>query len=91
MNATLYVDLKKAGKLDNLRHSVDYGAAFSVIKKAVTEESYNLLETLAENIAKDLFSTFKVLEKVALEIQKPEAPVEGTFDYFGIKIFRERS
>lgn len=90
INGILFVDLKQAGISDAIRHTLDYGKAHALIKKIVTHESYNLIETLAENIAENLFKTFKLLKEVELEVQKPEASVDGDFDYFGVKIFRSR-
>jgi len=90
INGILFLDLKKAGRSDAISHTLDYKQAHDHIKKIVTGESYNLIEALAEAIAESLFKAFELLQKIELEIQKPEASINGEFDYFGVKIFRTR-
>jgi dihydroneopterin aldolase len=51
--------------------------------------SCNLLEALAERIAQKLLQNFP-LSVVDVTIYKPEAPVEGEFDYFAVKIRRRK-
>ena len=90
VNAILYLDLSISGKSDNLADTLDYHGAYSLIKEIITHESYNLIESLAESISESLFKAFNGLNKIDLEIRKPEPPVKGVFDYFAVKIFRKR-
>lgn len=88
IDAILFLPLKKAGETDNLNFSVNYGSVYKMIKNIVIDQRFNLLEGLAEFICQEVFSSFPVIEKIVLKVKKPEAPVEGIFDYFGIEIER---
>lgn len=83
----MYLDLRPAGQEDNLKLTVDYSQVFAQVKKIVEEESYNLIEALAENIAASLLGRFP-LSGVKVTVYKPQAPVPGEFDYFAVSIER---
>lgn len=91
IDADLYMDLNKAGKSDALEESVSYGDVYLDIKKLVEEKQYNLLEALAEDLAATILDKYKLIDEVAIKIEKPEAPVAGIFDYFGVEILRSRA
>lgn len=85
----LFLDLKAAGLQDDLSHSVDYDRVYHEVSKIMAGPACNLLEALAEKIAQTLLQQFPVTE-VEVVVYKPEAPVEGEFDYFAVKIRRKR-
>ncbi|QZY54815.1 dihydroneopterin aldolase [Crassaminicella profunda] len=87
----LYVDLKKAGLTDDVKDTVHYGEAYSLIKDIVTNKKFNLIEALAENIANEILNTFPLVKEINIAVKKPEAPVPGLFDYFGVEIRRKRN
>lgn len=90
LDAVLYLPLKKAGQTDDLNFSVSYGAVYETIKEIVTKERFALLEGLAERICQEIFSSYPLVQKIFLRVKKPEAPVAGIFDYFGVEIERDR-
>ena len=90
VDAILYIDLKKAGKTDDLNYTVNYEEVYNMMEKVVRYEQYNLLETLAEKICGDILNSFDIVQKVDVKIKKPEAPVAGIFDYFAVQIERGR-
>ena len=75
----LYLDTKEAGETDDMYKSVSYADVYEVVKEIVENKRFNLLEALAENIASEV-----------LEVKKPEAPVPGIYDYFGVEIKRTK-
>ncbi len=85
----LYFDMHAAGQSDDVRDTVDYNEVYLTVKKIMEGKSRNLLEALAERIAKQLLENFPILS-VKIRISKPEAPVDGIFDSFGIEIERVR-
>lgn len=91
VDVILYIDLKKAGKTDNLDCTVNYKEVYETIKKIVEDEQYNLLEALAEKICENILRFFGIVQKVNVKIKKPETPVAGIFDYFAVQIKRERN
>lgn len=91
VDAALYLPLKKAGETDNLSDTADYGAVYSQIEHIVTKERYSLIEKLAERICAEIFSSHPTVMKIVLRIKKPEAPINGIFDYVGVEIERDRA
>lgn len=85
----MYLDLQAAGEQDDLALSVDYDRVFHAVSEIMNGPSCNLLEALAERIAQKLLQNFP-LSVVDVTIYKPEAPVEGEFDYFAVKIRRRK-
>ncbi|MEN6462182.1 MAG: dihydroneopterin aldolase [Syntrophomonas sp.] len=83
----LYLDLCPAGIEDDLQKTVNYDEVYKQVKKIVENETYNLIEALAENIAASLLLRFP-LKCVEVTVYKPEAPVNGEFEYFGVNIVR---
>jgi len=90
VDADLLLDTSIAGKSDDIKDTVSYAEVFALIRNIVEQESYQLLEALAENIAAALLFQFPIAG-VEITVYKPEAPVEGEFDYFGVSIKRYRN
>lgn len=90
IDAILYLPLKSAGETDDLSFTVNYGEVYEVIKNITVNRKFDLLEGLAEDICQNIFSSFPLIQKIILKVKKPEAPVEGIFDYFGVEIERVR-
>lgn len=87
----LYLDLKNAGKSDKVEDTVHYGQVYELVKSIVEEENYDLIEALAERCICKIFDTFKKIEEIDFTIKKPEAPVPGIYDYFGVSLRRKRN
>ena len=86
----LYVDTKEAGLTDDMNKSVSYADVYEVVKEITEKRSFNLIEALAENIAKEVLEKFNLINEVMVRVKKPEAPVNGIYDYFGVEISRSR-
>lgn len=80
-------DTREAASSDRMRDSIDYAAVGQTIRDIAVELKPQLLETLAEKIARTLFDRFPVLS-VRLAIDKPGAipDVKG----IGVEIERRR-
>ena len=78
MNIILFLDLKPAGKTDDLKKTVNYSEVYKKVKLMVEKRSYNLIEALAEEISKKLLADFPV-QKVTLTIKKPNALPHVTY------------
>ena len=90
IDGELYLDLEAAMDSDDLDKTVNYGEVYEIIKKQVTEKSYNLIEKLAAEIIKDIFCHSPLVQEINLKIIKPTPPVEGHYDYFAVEIRRSR-
>jgi dihydroneopterin aldolase len=90
VDAYLGLPLKKSGETDDLNFSVNYGAIYETIKHIVTNECFDLLEALAERLCNEIFDAYPQVAEIKIRVKKPEAPVPGLFDFFGVEIERER-
>lgn len=88
ISAVLDYDIRPAGLTDNLDKTVDYGRICAFIDEFTKTHSYNLIESLAENLADRILKSHKEIRRIELEIKKPEAPVGLPVDYVGVSIVR---
>lgn len=86
----LLLDTKEAGLTDDMNKSVSYADVYEVAKEITEKRRFNLIEALAENIAKEVLEKFNLINEVMVRVKKPEAPVNGIYDYFGVEIRRRR-
>ena len=90
ISVVLYTDLSRAGKSDSLENSIDYGKICALIKSFVEKNIFNLIETVAENLAEKLLVENALLQKVHIEVKKPWAPVAMHLETISIEIERGR-
>jgi len=72
LNITLHADLRKAGKSDDLKDTVDYKTLKKKIISLVEGSSYNLIEALGEAVAALCLKEKKV-KRAQVSIDKPGA------------------
>ena len=72
INVEMHLDLRKAGRSDDLNDTVDYKAIKKAILKLVECSAFQLIETLAEQIADIALGNDKV-QQVVVMIEKPGA------------------
>ncbi len=69
------VDFLSAASEDELSKTVNYADVAEFVKKAVTENSFDLIETVAEKTAKGIMHSFPGVKKARVKVSKPEAPI----------------
>lgn len=84
----MYLDTRKAGLADSLEDTIDYGKVCFRIQRFLTEHTYQLVETAAEELAKELLYTIPKIRKLELEVEKPWAPVGIPVETISVKIER---
>lgn len=90
INVELFLDIKKAAETDNIEDTVNYSEVRDLIKNLVEAREYKLIETMAENIAKDILNKFS-FEKVIVRLKKPKALANKNVKYVAIEIIREKN
>jgi dihydroneopterin aldolase len=83
----LYCDLQPAGLSDDLSKTVDYSRVFTVVEEIVTGKPFQLIESLAEQIAAVILKEFPVT-RVLVRVRKPHAPLNGIFADLAVEITR---
>lgn len=90
LDIELYLDLKEVGEKDDLSYGISYVDIFNIAQEKCEKNRYNLIETLAENICKDILNFSTKIQEIVIKVRKPQAPVPGIFDYFEVEIRRKR-
>ncbi|MCR5431182.1 MAG: 2-amino-4-hydroxy-6-hydroxymethyldihydropteridine diphosphokinase [Lachnospiraceae bacterium] len=88
ISADLYKDLREAGKKDELSATVHYGQVCEYITKIASENTYKLIEKLAEEISRKILLRFDV-EKVRIRVDKPWAPMLLHVDTVFVEVERQ--
>lgn len=85
----LETSLREAGVEDNLEKTTHYGFVSKTVEKIFFSKSYDLIECLAEDIAREILVEYKYITKVKVKIKKPWAPVGLILDSIAIEIERK--
>lgn len=88
VNAELYTNTRKSGMNDDLDASTNYGIVCDFIHDFMTKHTYDLIETVAEQLAQALLLEFRLVKSILLEIRKPHAPIEKEFESVSVEIER---
>ncbi|MGX7059507.1 dihydroneopterin aldolase [Vagococcus humatus] len=91
LDVTLKTDISKPGASDDLNETINYAKVRKTITRVMTEETYDLIEKAASEVAKAILTEYPAVKKVNVTLKKPEAPMNATFDYVAVSISRERS
>jgi dihydroneopterin aldolase len=86
----LYLDLRPAGKSDDLSRTVDYREAFEIARSVVEGPTRELIETLAESIAARLLDAFGAVgvDEVVVRVRKPAVLLPGPLEGAAVEIRR---
>ncbi len=91
LDVELLLDLKGAGKTDDLARTVNYSDVYKHCRAIVEDRSFRLLEGIAEALAEDLLAAFAPLQGVVVRVRKPGVPIDGVLEYAGVEIERSRN
>jgi dihydroneopterin aldolase len=89
VNLAARLDARAAAKLDDLGATLDYEEAVRIVAKIVTGETYQLLETLADRIARAILANPRVLD-VWVRVAKTEAPLPEEVEEVAVEVSRSR-
>jgi dihydroneopterin aldolase len=90
VDLAMELDLSAAGAADNVAATVDYAAAARVVLEVGTGPSVQLVETLAERMARRLLDEFPSVDAVELHVAKIHPPVAVPIAAAVVEIRRER-
>lgn len=88
VNAVLYTDIRRAGARDDLTYTTNYGEVCRFITEWMQENTYRLLEAVAEKLSKAILLKYMLVTAVDLEIKKPQAPISLPVGCVSVKIHR---
>ena len=70
------LDLTSAGNSDQIKDTLDYRQAISVVKRLIATKKFALVEKLAEVIAQEIL-TFNKVKRVRVRLSKLAPPIAG--------------
>ena len=83
----LVFDFAAAARTDDLAQTIDYAKISDLIVRTGTEESFRLIETLAETLASRILYSFPVRE-VTIVVKKLTPPISEALRYVAVEIRR---
>ncbi len=75
---------------DSLEKTINYSNIIKIIKDVNRKHKFNLIETLAKVISEKILKLSIFIEKVIVNIKKPDAPIKEKFNSVGIE-FTEKN
>jgi dihydroneopterin aldolase len=84
------LDLREAGRTDELRHTVSYGDLARLVIQVGTSQRCRLLERLAEQMCAAILEQFPQIQRVELFLAKRLPPTGTITELAGVKIIRSR-
>ena len=91
VSAELQLNLRAAGRTDDLSQTVDYAEICRVITAVTTGETYHLIEACAENIAMHILHTYPRIRAISVTVEKPWTPIGQSVQNLSAEIKRKWS
>jgi FolB domain-containing protein len=89
VDVSMFTDTSPAALTDDIAHTVDYAAVAADVVAIVTGEPLNLIETLAERIARRVLAR-DFVTSADITVHKPQADLGVSADDVSVTIHRER-
>lgn len=86
----MQMSLQEAGLYDDLEQSINYALIHETVRVIMEEESYLLVEALAERVASVLLDTYDRIEEITVRVTKPNPPFDIRFEGVTMEIVRAR-
>lgn len=89
VDATLWLDSRRAAATDDLAETVDYGALAERLAGIVEGDPVNLIETLAARLVEQVMTDERVTA-AEVTVHKPQAPIAREFADVAVTARRSR-
>jgi dihydroneopterin aldolase len=86
-----WLDMESYARADDYQGAVCYAAIHETIVEVAGGPRRSLIEALALSMVDELLRRFSRLERVAVAVHKPEAPIAGVFSDVGVVLTRARA
>lgn len=91
VDLSIGLDLSRAGKTDDLRESVNYAELYEVTKRVVEGTPLQLVEALADRVAKHVLALDERILETTVKVIKPDPPIAGHYEHVAVEIHRKRA
>ena len=86
----LALDVRPAALADDLGKTVDYRGVYGTTRRVVEDNTFDLIETLAEAIAREVLDANPAVDEVTVRVRKPDVELGGPLAYAGVEIRRRQ-
>jgi len=91
VDLTISVDLRKPGESDLINDTISYTDLYKTTKHVMEGDSHDLIESLAQCIAKNILITFPV-DSVSVSVVKPHPPIKNSLiTHAAVTIHRDKT
>jgi 7,8-dihydroneopterin aldolase/epimerase/oxygenase len=90
VDVELAVDTRAAAGADDLSKTVDYRGVYGIAHEVLEDTTFELIETLAGEVAKRILAANASVDEVVVRVRKPDVDVGGPLDFAGVEIRRRR-
>lgn len=87
VDVEMFLSIKRSANTDNIKNAINYSEVYELLKNTVEKKDFNLVETLAEDTAKNILREFPVKE-VLVRVKKPKALADRNVKYVSVEIKR---
>ena len=91
VDVVLHVDAAAPAATDDLEQTVNYAQVADLVVGFIMGESFDLIETLADRIARRLLETQPLTDTVEVTVHKPQAPLTHEFHDVQVSVVRDRA
>lgn len=91
VDVELILRTRDAGTSDELAQTVDYRDVYDAVRRVLEGPPVDLIETLAESIARDVLAANRRARKVIVRVRKPDVQLGGPLAYAGVQVVRRRA
>lgn len=89
LSLQLFIDTDKAAGRDDLSQSVNYGEVCVFLKDWMEKNTFCLIETVADRLAQAVLLQYPLVQRIILEVKKPNAPVPLPLDSVSVTVERQ--
>jgi dihydroneopterin aldolase len=90
VDVELALDVQPAALADDLTRTIDYRGIYEVTRRVVETNSFDLIETLAETIAREVLAANEAADAATVRVRKPDVELGGPLEHAGVEISRRR-
>lgn len=91
VDVVMHVDAAAPAAADDLSLTVNYAEVAELVAEFIMGESFDLIETLADRIARRLLDTQPLTDHVEVTVHKPQAPLPHEFHDVQVTVVRDRT
>ena len=89
LSLQLFIDTNRAVGQDDLMQSVNYGEVCFLLKDWMEKNTFCLIETVADRLAQAVLLQYPLVQRIILEVKKPNAPVSLPLESISVTVERQ--